>query len=274
MWTRELNNPFVKQAKLNDGEWTRFLASQIGYDDAAILEVSYPGFCKIDEQRGTVIKSMALSYLVLALAYFDILGDAKAAGLTLKPEYLDITALFLATIVGLQFALVDAKYSFFQTLYGALYDRSNAAQRTELVLRYPAAYDVIQFSRPLRGYPPNVFPKTMWGTGAAFITMLAMIGLGLVSMIGLSMMIAVGIWNTQEIPQLLARGAVLTASLGALASVLIPRQWGWPRSYLHYGTTNLLALLNERDPKRWRLRHQQIAEARVRAGWVPEDEKE
>ena len=272
IWTRGEDSPFSKTTMLNDGEWSRFLWSAEGADEEAMIDKSYSGFAKLDEQRMSAIKAMALAYFVLALAYFEVLGDAKAGGLTLKPAYLDVVALFLASVVGVQFALIDAKYSYFQTLYTSLYDRAGAARRTELVAQFPAAFNVLQFSRPGRGYPKDIFPHSQWAALLFPILMLALIGLGLVGMAALSIMIGAGIWNSADVPVFIARGAVIMAILAALIVVIIPRQWPWRRRYVHYGMSSLLDRLGKTNPERHKLRHRQIAAARLRSGWVPEEE--
>lgn len=274
IWVRAKDDPFSKTARLNDGEWSRFLWSLEGASDEKMIEASYDGFAKLDEQRNTSIKAMAFAYFVLGLAYFEILGDANAGGLTLRPEYLDVVALFLATVVGLQFALIDSKHSFYQTLFAALYDRAGASRRTELVARYPAAFNVLHFSRHGRSYPDEVFPASIL-PGIVFpIVMLVLMLFGLIGMILLAVMIGIGIWNSTEVPEVLAKGAVILALLAAGVVILIPRHWPIRRLYHNFSFSQLFERLKKTNPDKWEWRHRQVAEIRVRAELPAADERD
>lgn len=272
-WKRDTDAGLTRTIRLTDGEWTRRQLLARGLTDATILSESYSVFAKLNDARGKAMVSMAVASFVLVLAYFDMVGESKLLGISVKAAFFDVLALFLVSVVTLNFSAIDSKYSLYQAVYLLAFKAADCDRRAEYLLRYPDAFSMLTFSRFERGFPRTISPASLWSDFALPLLLLLSIGAGLLILLLLSVLIAIDIWQSPAVPPMFAKGTVVIAAIASIIVLLMPRHQPWRRTYIHYGLVQRLDALSRRDPERCELRHRQIAAARLRSGWTPPSEE-
>ncbi|MBJ7500168.1 MAG: hypothetical protein JHC57_10485 [Sphingopyxis sp.] len=235
-----------------DGEVSYLLLVQEADDEKTILSGVYPSLEKLYDQRQKSISMMLISFALLVLSYLEFVEEFGSAGLKVNPVYLKHFALMFSCVAGLNHALIDAKMSYFQTIFSYVFDRSDAKARARLLAHYPLAFDANQFSPTLRGYPKFVWPKRFhqfypWAA-------LSLIGLAAVLLLSvfISVSIAVDVWNSKG-QIFVSRSIVVISVYVGLISIFVPKYWNIKRTYTHYGASELFRQLEERNPERARL---------------------
>jgi hypothetical protein len=249
-WKRnEDTGTSTKRAKMPDGEVSYLLLAREGKDEGAVLDAAYPSLEKIYEKRQKSISLMLISFALLVLSYLDFVDEFGSAGLKVNPIYLKHFALMFSCVAGLNYALVDGKMSYFQTIFAYIFDRSDARGRADLLARFPLAFDVNQFSPTVRGYPKFVFPKRFhqfypWAA-------LSLVGLAAILLLSMfiSVSIAIDVWNSEG-QVFVSRSIVIISAYTGLISLFVPKYWNIKRLYTHYGSSELFRQLDERNPAR------------------------
>lgn len=252
-WTRnETTGASTKQAKMPDGEVTLLLLSRENEDETAVLKAAYPSLEKIYDQRQKAISLMLISSALLVLSYLEFISEFGSAGLKVNSLYIKHFSLLFSCVAGLNFSLVEGKFSYFQTVYLSAFDKSGPKARARLLVNFPLAFDANQFSPVMRGYPRYVFPKRIHQFLPWAVFSLIGLAAAILLLSFISISIAIDVWNSKN-QIFISRSIVVISTYTGIISIFVPKYWNFKRIYNHYGMSNLFQKLQERNPERARL---------------------
>lgn len=266
-WKKDVEyGGFTKTKKLTDGEVIGLLLSGTDLSKKEVLEQSYPAFSELAEARDKAIGFVVLALCLALLSYFEILKSFSSAGFEIGSNYLKHIALIFGSVSGIYLSLQESKFMYFRAWFDHVYWSSNPSERSLLLMRYPRAFDVVKYAESSVGFPPNIHPaRYRFFMPFAVLTIIATVFIVLASC-ALYIALAVDVWNSTVVSSLVSKTTVVGSVFLSLLSITFPKHFHFRRKYKHYGLSNTLGKLRERDPERARIFSRKIAEIRIRMG--------
>lgn len=264
-WVKDRENGgFSKTTKLTDGAVISLLLSAEGQTPQMAIEASYSAFCSIDEARNKAFGYTLVASAIAIMSYFNVISSFNSAGFNISSDYLKHLSLLSGAISGLYFSALESKHSFYRAFFDHIYSREPPSQRALLLLKFPKAFDVVKFSHASVGYPKDVFPEK----GRQFLPFAAMalIALGVFMIASAALYIALGVdvWKSAALSPVASKATVIGSAFLSIVGLLMPKHWHFKRRYRHYGLSNRLTMLKDKDETRWSYYHRVILQIRVR----------
>lgn len=226
------------------------------YDPNRInLDSFYSGLLSVKKPRDRYFVYYATSVIFLLFVHLGGIKEAELLGMKPTQGVTQLSALLLTSCMSLFYSYYQGKVVRFDHIFAAIAQRSSHARNQTLLLKYPEAYNALQFSYYIVGRPKHLFPKR------AIPIRLIILGLVLIPAffgiftlwIWLLWSVSYQLWFSEsEIGTFWVRILVLTSWLIILASMTVPTADTIKRTYLHYGMTNILAVVQRNRPDRHR----------------------
>lgn len=272
-WIKDQENGgFSKMTKLTDGAIVSLLVSAEGQTPRVAVEASYSGFCSVDEARNKAFGYTLVASAIAIMSYFNVIDSFNGAGFSISSDYLKHLSLLSGAISGLYISALESKHSFYRAFFDHVFWREPPSQRALLLLKFPKAFDVVKFSHASVGYPKDIFPER----GRQFLPFaaLALIALAVFMFASGALYIALGldVWRSGALGPIASKATVIGSAFLSIVGLLMPKHWHFKRRYRHYGLSNRLTMLKDRDADKWRHYHQLIFQIRVRMNLVRDED--
>jgi hypothetical protein len=264
-WSKDKKHGgFTKTKKLTDGEVIGLLLSGTGCSKKDVLEKSYPSFSELAEARDKAMGLVVLALSLALLSYFEILKSFSSSGFEIGSNYLKHISLIFGSFSGVYFAIQDSKFMYFKVWFDHIFWSSSPSERSELLIRYPRAFDVFKYAESSIGFPPNIHPaRYRFFMPLAVLTVIGLVFFVLASF-ALYVALAIDVWNSTTVNSLVSKVTVIGSGFVSILSATFPKHYHFRRWYNHYGLSNTLGKLRERDPERAKVFSRKIAEVRIR----------
>lgn len=256
----------VKTANLRDGEMISLLLGRSDSTSNELLAQIYPAFVDLDQTRDKAIGIIFLASALALLSYFEIVKSFSTSGFEISANYLKHISLWAGAISGMYFAMLDSKHMFYKCLFEHIFRAAEPAKRSLFLLLYPRAFDPVKYAESSIGFPRDIHPKR-YRLFMPF-AVLALLALAIVILASLAMYtaLALDVWNSKSVSPIVSKVTVIGTAFVTLLSMLFPKHYDFPRTYYHYGLSNLFTRLNERDAERASHFHRLLSEIKIRLG--------
>lgn len=243
----------------------RLSLEQYGYDEEKIpLQDYYESLKSIKPLRDRYFFWGLFSYSLLALVYFGAIKSIESYGVALDNSVFLAVSLLLTSVSGIFFANYQNKVARYDSLFLYLFEKSDHANRHDLLLRYPEAYNAMQYNPFITGNPAYTFRKKNFPIRIILlvITIVFVIVVYFALWISLLYATAYDLWNNSPEEWVVINRSILLSSFALYAvSMLLHHGNSGKARYEHHGLVSLLTRLQNKDPKKHLLRIKQINEA-------------
>lgn len=200
-------------------------------------------------------------YSLLVLVYLGAIKSISAYGVSLDNGLFLAVSLMSTSFAGLMYTNYQNKIYKYDSVFSYIFDKSEHCDRQDLLLRYPDAYTVMQFSPFLVSNPKHMY----WKRDFPIRLILLLIALSVVLLVYVVLALAllynvsIELWNNSSAPLTIINRSILIATYALyIVSILLHTSNTGKIRYEHYGLSTLLAKLQLKDPTRYKLRVSQI----------------
>ncbi len=255
----------IKEVTLKNKEVSyRLSLEKFDFDEEKIpLQDYYEALKTIKPVRDRYFILGIFSYSLLALVYFGGIKSIESYGVALESNLFLAASLLLTSIVGILFTNHQNKIYRYDSVFTYIFEKSDHSKRHDLLLRFPEAYNVMQYNPFIVGNPAHTLIKKNYPI-RFIILMISVLFVAIVYLFLWSSLLyatAIELWNNSpEKWKLINRSILISSFVLYGVSWLLHNSNSGKTRYEHFGLVNLLAKLREKNPQKHQLRVQQINE--------------
>lgn len=261
---RNAKNPLTKTRRLDDGTLLSLLVQRGDQPSAEFDKQIYEGLVRLQEQLTRAMTVSVIAWGLALFAYLGLLKGVSAGGLEFAERSFSLIAIILVGPATFWASATMSKVSYLRVWFSWRFNDSPPSDRATLLLRFPEAYWFFSFLPSVRGFPADVWPKRnqlseLLPIALVTVALLAYTVGGFALFGGL----AYQVWMSSYPNSLVARAAVIAATMLLLLSWSCRVFTDFKRTYVHYGLVSLLQKLPEEEQ---RSAHHKILKVRARMG--------
>ncbi len=266
---RSRDNSFIKQFTFTPKALSYRLALEhAAYDRNSIpLCEIYDGLLYVKQSRDRIFYLYTLSFIILFLLHLGGLSEAEIFGIKPKQEITMHAALLATSFLAFTYSYHQSKMVRYDSLFNGYFESSNQAEQQHLILRYPAAFNSMQYSIWIVGRPKFMFPKRSFPIRLTLLLILIIPALiaSISFWFWLMVSVSIELWNSNSTILGGWNFIILLISWSALVfSALLPAVSLFKRKYEHFGLTELLGRLQKTNPEKYDKRIKQLVNIQSR----------